>query len=774
MIIGVELGYERCRVGIWRRDSSADGEHVAIYTTRSIVGFTAHTCLAGDAAGALKEIPVVRHVASSASARALDKTWTAEQLLALLLGHLKRRAEDFLEDTVTGVVLGVPADFDAFHVAAVDAAARMAGLEVRRCRPALMYACTPCCRALHSREELNVLICGDDAVYIVCVAEGIAEGLHFVRFDAEASVEQRIHAVEAAHRACRRQLHFVLASEAMRRGLSTPAKHCAIDMDWSTAPVCGAAILARKLGSQYHPEFDGLLQLDVTTMSVGVAKNGVMKVVIPRGPTLLAKNPESFITSVDNQRELCVSIYAGESSSLAQNLKLGDVTLSGLPPLPRGQVTIDCTINLDTDGYFPTVQLHAKSQEEPVASTEIALPKPQTALIDRLAVNVKLLLDMASASERACSDERAIDAMSNRELKSVILSGGQSWNGCRERSELLKSATEAALILRPLAAVPSRDAWCKLRPSAETVARANEAAQSRKQEEAALRAKAAAEARATEAAAAEEARRIALQEELIAEEEAEKNKKNKKKGAQPPRPQPTAAGEVSPESKESEGSESEESEESEGEADAKQPAAAAEPEAEAEAAAAAVREEAEREARREAARYARELDEQREARREQLAKPQGDAEERRRRAQAEAEVDAARDAALRERERGVSGEVAAPAINARTMGAGGESGARGVQAVDPVEGSVALALQRESVRGQRAPASAASGEGVGQGGLLTRVARLEAALSEAMAREEAARTREAEAREEMRGLAQRLAALEAGGTAREDVGIHSA
>ncbi|EOD04341.1 hypothetical protein EMIHUDRAFT_221115 [Emiliania huxleyi CCMP1516] len=217
MIIGVELGYERSRVGIWRRDSSADGEHVAIYTTRSIVGFTAHACLVGDAAGALEEIPVVRHVASRASARALEKTWTAEQLLALLLGHLKRRAEDFLEDTVTGVVMGVPADFDAFHVAAVDAAARMAGVEMRRCRPALTYAGLPCSRALLSREAQNVLICGDDAVYIVRVEHGIAEGLHFVRFDAEASVEQRIHAVEAAHRACGEELHLVLASEAMRR-----------------------------------------------------------------------------------------------------------------------------------------------------------------------------------------------------------------------------------------------------------------------------------------------------------------------------------------------------------------------------------------------------------------------------------------------------------------------------------------------------------------------------------------------------------------------------
>mmetsp|Transcript_15832 Transcript_15832/g.52195 ORF Transcript_15832/g.52195 Transcript_15832/m.52195 type:complete len:492 (+) Transcript_15832:64-1539(+) len=474
MIIGVELGYERSRVGIWRRDSSADGEHVAIYTTRSIVGFTAHACLVGDAAGALEEIPVVRHVASRASARALEKIWTAEQLLALLLGHLKRRAEDFLEDTVTGVVMGVPADFDAFHVAAVDTAARMAGVEMRRCRPALTYAGLPCSRALLSREALNVLICGDDAVYIVCVEDGIAVGLHFVRFDAEASVEQRIHAVEAAHRACGEELHLVLASEAMRRGLSTPAKQRAIDMDWSTAPVCGAAILAQY---QYGgaailaPELADLLQLDCSTVSVGVALNGVMDVFIPRNSTLPAKKstPTPFVTSVDNQREFRVSIYAGESSSLAQNLELGDVTLSGLPPLPRGQLTIDCAINLDTDGYFPTVQLHAKSRGELVASTAIALPKPQTAHIDRLAVNVKLLLDMACASERACSDERAIGAMSNGELKSVILSGGLSWNGCRERSELLMRATE------PLVAVPSREAWCKLRPSAETVACANEA-----------------------------------------------------------------------------------------------------------------------------------------------------------------------------------------------------------------------------------------------------------------------------------------------------------
>ena len=111
----------------------------------------------------------------------------------------------------------------------------------------------------------------------------------------------------------------------------------------------GAAIQAWNLSS-FNDSPDAVL-LDVTSQTLGIRTvGGFVEPVIERNTPIPTSLNKVFHTAQDEQTEVRVQVYQGESRMSADNELLGEFVLSGLRPAPRGEVKVDITFALDADG----------------------------------------------------------------------------------------------------------------------------------------------------------------------------------------------------------------------------------------------------------------------------------------------------------------------------------------------------------------------------------------------------------------------------------------
>jgi len=123
----------------------------------------------------------------------------------------------------------------------------------------------------------------------------------------------------------------------------------------------GAAVQAAILSGVESKHTNELLLLDVAPLSIGIeTAGGIMTTLISRNTTIPAKKTQVFSTYSDNQREVLVQIYEGESKITGNNEKLGQFALMGIPPRPRGVPLIEVQLNIDANGIL-TVTAEEKS-----------------------------------------------------------------------------------------------------------------------------------------------------------------------------------------------------------------------------------------------------------------------------------------------------------------------------------------------------------------------------------------------------------------------------
>ncbi len=114
------------------------------------------------------------------------------------------------------------------------------------------------------------------------------------------------------------------------------------------AVALGAALLAHSLG-----DFEGVVLIDVLPMAIGVElPGGRFQPVLERNAPLPATKSYSLATSRDNQSEIELSIFQGDSDRVGENEFLGTLKLSGLAKRPRGEVRITVTFEVNNESLL--------------------------------------------------------------------------------------------------------------------------------------------------------------------------------------------------------------------------------------------------------------------------------------------------------------------------------------------------------------------------------------------------------------------------------------
>ena len=141
----------------------------------------------------------------------------------------------------------------------------------------------------------------------------------------------------------------------------------AVDPDEVVA--MGAAIHAASLVEQGS---DDAYLLDVTPLSlqVGVA-GGLCEPVIGRNTPVPIEQTRTFTTARDRQESVVIRVYQGESREAVENELLGQFEFSDFQRGARGEVAIDVTFEINTDGIVNVTASDKRTGKR--ASTRITL-----------------------------------------------------------------------------------------------------------------------------------------------------------------------------------------------------------------------------------------------------------------------------------------------------------------------------------------------------------------------------------------------------------------
>ncbi|MBR1672221.1 MAG: molecular chaperone DnaK [Fretibacterium sp.] len=111
----------------------------------------------------------------------------------------------------------------------------------------------------------------------------------------------------------------------------------------------GAAIQ----GAILKGDHKDIVLVDVTPLSLGLETlGGVFTKVIERNTAIPVSKSQVFTTAANNQTQVEIMVLQGERSMAADNVKLGQFVLDGIPPAPRGIPQIEVTFNIDVNGIL--------------------------------------------------------------------------------------------------------------------------------------------------------------------------------------------------------------------------------------------------------------------------------------------------------------------------------------------------------------------------------------------------------------------------------------
>ncbi len=123
----------------------------------------------------------------------------------------------------------------------------------------------------------------------------------------------------------------------------------------------GAAIQAGVLTG----EVKDVVLLDVTPLTLGIeTAGGIATPLIERNTTIPTKKSQVFSTAADNQTSVEINVVQGERQMAMDNKSLGQFTLSGIAPAPRGIPQIEVTFDIDANGIVKVSALDKGTGKE--------------------------------------------------------------------------------------------------------------------------------------------------------------------------------------------------------------------------------------------------------------------------------------------------------------------------------------------------------------------------------------------------------------------------
>ncbi len=121
------------------------------------------------------------------------------------------------------------------------------------------------------------------------------------------------------------------------------------------------ALGAAVQGAALVDETKQMILLDVTPHALGIMTFGsLFEELIPQNTTVPTSRSKIFTTSRDNQTAVKILVMQGGSASASENELLGEFILTGLRRAPQGQVEIEVTFSINSDGI---VSVSAKDLE---------------------------------------------------------------------------------------------------------------------------------------------------------------------------------------------------------------------------------------------------------------------------------------------------------------------------------------------------------------------------------------------------------------------------
>jgi molecular chaperone DnaK len=153
----------------------------------------------------------------------------------------------------------------------------------------------------------------------------------------------------------------------------------------------GAAIQAEILANAGSNASSQAVLLDVTPRALGIAvSGGYAEKIVDKNVPVPVEQRRMFATSADNQTVVRIQVCQGESRRFDENIALGELELAGIPAARRGEVKIEVTFRVDTNGI-----LRVRAQD------------PATGMAREAAVSVRGTMtedEVAAATDRQTQD----------------------------------------------------------------------------------------------------------------------------------------------------------------------------------------------------------------------------------------------------------------------------------------------------------------------------------------------------------------------------------